>query len=252
MNYSICIDALYNGRDFLEGMREIKEAGFEAFEFWSWWDKNIDEIATEKEKLDLSVTAMCTKFFSLVDPTQHEAYLAGLMESIEVAKILGCSMLISQVGADTGKPREQQHKALCEGVKRAVGILKENEITLVLEPLNTAVDHVGYYLSSSKEAFEIVSEVGSEYVRILFDIYHQQITEGDIIRNIRKNISKIGHFHAAGNPGRHELDTGELNYPNIFKMIQQTEYKGYMGLEYFPEKAVLEGLRKLPALSNIR
>lgn len=246
MNYSVCIDALYGGRDFLEGMREIKEAGIEAFEFWSWWDKSIDKIATEKEKLGLSVAAMCTKFISLVDPTQHEAYLAGLKESIEVAKILGCRTLISQVGADTRKPREEQHKSLCESVKRAVEILEENEITLVLEPLNTAVDHIGYYLSSSKEAFEIVSEVGSENVRILFDIYHQQITEGDIIRSIRENISRIGHFHAAGNPGRHELDTGELNYTNIFQMIRQTEYKGYIGLEYFPEKPVLDGLRKLP------
>ena len=100
-------------------------------------------------------------------------------------------------------------------------------------------------MSSSAEAFEIIEEVGSDRVKVLFDIYHQQITEGDLIRNIRENISRIGHFHAAGCPGRHELDTGELNYPNIFHAIREAGYTGYVGLEYFPEKPVLEGLRKL-------
>ena len=246
MNYSVCIDALYHGKDFVEGMRETKEAGLDAFEFWSWWDKEIDQIVEEKEKLGLTVAAMCTKFFSLVDPKEHESYLAGLEESIAAAKKLGCKTLISQVGADTGEAREKQYAALLQGVKKVVPVLEENGITLVLEPLNTAVDHAGYYLSSSKEAFLLAKEAGSENVKILFDIYHQQITEGDVIRSIRENISLIGHFHAAGNPGRHEIDTGELNYPNIFRVIQETGYTGYMGLEYFPVKPALEGLQKLP------
>lgn len=243
MKYSVCIDALYQGRDVLEGIRETKEAGIGAVEFWSWWDKDIERIAAEKERLHLEVAAICTKFASLVDPSQHEAYLEGLRESIEAARRLGCRRLISQVGADTGKAREQQRAALCQGAKRAAKLLEGTGITLVLEPLNTAVDHVGYYLSSSTEAFEIIEEVGSERVKVLFDIYHQQITEGNIIRNIRGNISKIGHFHAAGCPGRHELDTGELNYPNIFQTIQEAGYAGYIGLEYFPERPASEGLR---------
>lgn len=246
MNYSVCIDALYSGRDFLEGMREVKEAGIGAFEFWSWWDKDLEAIAAEKSRLGLTVAAMCTKFVSLVDPAQHEEYLAGLKESIEAAKKLDCTTLISQVGADTGKPREEQRRALCEGLKRAAPLLEESGITLVVEPLNVAVDHAGYYLSSSQEAFEIAEEVGSERVKILFDIYHQQITEGDVIRRIEKNISLIGHFHAAGNPGRHELDTGELHYPNIFRAIRETGYDKYIGLEYFPLEPALDGLKKLP------
>ena len=246
MNYSVCIDALYLGKDFLEGMRETKEAGIGAFEFWSWWDKDLDAIAAEQERLGLKTAAMCTKFVSLVDPSQHEAYLAGLRESIEAARKLGCSTLISQVGSDTGRPREEQHRALCEGLKKAAPLLEESGITLVVEPLNVAVDHAGYYLSSSKESFDIVREVGSERVKILFDIYHQQITEGDVIRSIENNISLIGHFHAAGNPGRHELDTGELNYPNIFRAIRETGYHQYVGLEYFPLEPAADGLKKLP------
>ena len=250
MKYSVCIDALYHGRDFLEGMREVREAGIGAFEFWSWWDKDVPGIAAEKERLGLEVAAICTKFTSLVDPAGHEAYLAGLRESIEAAKRLGCRRLISQVGADTGGDRAKQHRALCEWTKRSALTLEGTDMTLLLEPLNTAVDHKGYYLSSSGEAFALIEEVGSDRVKVLFDIYHQQITEGSIIRNIRENISKIGHFHAAGCPGRHELDTGELNYPNIFRAIRETGYRGYMGLEYFPEKPALEGLKKIAEKNN--
>lgn len=245
MEYSVCIDALYGGRDFFEGMCETKESGISGIEFWSWWDKDIKKIAAEKERLKLSVAAMCTKFFSLVDPTQHEAYLAGLKESIMVAKDLDCHILISQVGADTGQPRQEQYGYLCEGVKKAAEVLENSGITLVLEPLNTRVDHAGYFLSASKEAFAIVKEVNSRNVKVLFDIYHQQITEGDVMRRICENSTLIGHFHAAGNPGRHELNTGELNYPNIFRAIQETGYMGYVGLEYFPVASPLEGLKQL-------
>lgn len=245
MNYSVCIDALYQGKDFLESMREVKDIGFTAFEFWSWWDKDIAAIAKLQEELGLTTAAMCTKFISLVDSSQHEYYLSGLKDSIEAAKKLKCRTLISQVGADTGESRQKQYQVLCDGVKKVVPVLEENNIMLVLEPLNTAVDHAGYYLSSSKEAFEIVDEIGSKNVKILFDIYHQQITEGDVTRTIQNNIQKIGHFHAAGNPGRHELDVGELNYPNIFQVIQDNDYNGYIGLEYFPLQPAKIGLEKL-------
>ena len=246
MNYSVCIDALYSGKDFLEGMREIKDIGIRAFEFWTWWTKDLDAIAAEKSRLGLTLAAMCTKFVSLVDPAQHEAYLAGLKESIEAAKRMDCPILISQVGDDTGKPRAEQHRALCEGLKRAASMLEKSGITLVVEPLNTAVNHPGYYLSSSREAFDLVREVDSKQVKILFDIYHQQITEGDVTRSIENNISLIGHFHAAGNPGRHELDTGELNYPHIFQAIRKCGYDRYIGLEYFPLRPAIDGLKKLP------
>ena len=99
MNYSVCIDALYQGKNVLEGIRETKEAGIGAIEFWSWWDKDLGRIASERERLHLEVAAICTKFASLVDPSRHEVYLEGLKESREAAKRLGCRRLISQVGA---------------------------------------------------------------------------------------------------------------------------------------------------------
>ena len=124
-------------------------------------------------------------------------------------------------------------------------MLEESGVTLVVEPLNIYVDHIGYYLSSSKEAFAIIEEVGSPYVKVLFDIYHQQINEGDILRHMLPNLEKIGHIHCAGSNGRHELDNGELNYPYLFKKLAEAGYDRYVGLEYFPERDPADSLKDL-------
>ena len=124
-------------------------------------------------------------------------------------------------------------------------MLEDAGVTLVIEPLNELVNHAGYYLIRSDEAFQIIDEVGSPRVKVVFDIYHQQISEGHVINNITKNIDKIAHFHAAGNPGRHELTIGELHYPSIFQVIQNTDYTGYVGLEYWPINDPLAGLKEV-------
>lgn len=244
MNISVCLDAVYNGKDFIESMQEIKELGIKKFEFWSWWDKgNLNEIDKLKNQLSLEISAFCTRFVSLVDEHKRAEYIEGLKESIDTAKFLGCKKLITQVGNDLGTAREEQREALTEGLKACVPFLEKADISLLIEPLNILADHKGYYLYSSDEAFEVIDEVGSPYVKVLFDIYHQQVTEGNVIRRISDNIDKIGHFHAAGNPGRHELYFGELNYFEIFKAIDALGYKGDIGFEYFPLEAPAKGIK---------
>jgi hydroxypyruvate isomerase len=227
-------------------MKEVKKAGLDSFEFWGWWDKDTDAILKAKNELALTLSAMCTRMISLVDEEKRGEYLAGLKESIETAKKLGCAMLITQSGNElTDRPRPRQQESLAAGLKACVPMLEASGITLVFEPLNTLVDHKGYYLWSADEAFEIAEGVGSPYVKVLFDIYHQQITEGNIISRITRNIGKIGHFHCAGNPGRNELWKGEINYPEIFKVIDASGYNGYLGLEYFPLDDAAAGLAAL-------
>jgi hydroxypyruvate isomerase len=136
------------------------------------------------------------------------------------------------------------------GLKAAAPLLEEAGITLLLEPLNGKINHAGIYLESSDEGFEILREVGSPNVKLLFDIYHQHITEGDIIRRITSNIDLIGHLHCAGNPGRHELDSGELDYIRIFKALDDAGYKGYGGIEYFPLHPAEEGLKQLRKMAG--
>lgn len=245
MHLSVCIEAVFNGRDFIESMKTTKDTGIDAFEFWTWWDKDIGAISRQKEKLGLETAALCTKFISLTDPAQRQEYLIALRETITVTKQLQCKIIISQVGDEIpGVPRKDQHDRLVRGLRECAPMLEDHGVTLVFEPLNTTVNHPGYYLWSSDEAFEIQEEVGSRNVKVLYDIYHQQIMEGNLISRITANISKIGHFHTAGNPGRHELDKGELNYREIFKAIGQAGYTGYAGLEYFTAEDPIVGLKR--------
>lgn len=243
---SVCIDAVLSELAIDEAVALVAESGIGAFEFWGWWDKDLDVVRAARDKHSMQISACCTKFISLVDPATREDYLVGLVESIEAAQSIGCSTLISQVGDfRKGVSRDEQHDCLVEGLREAAPILENAGITLVIEPLNELVNHPGYYLIRSDEAFEIIDKVGSPAVKIVFDIYHQQISEGNVISNLISNIDKIAHFHAAGNPGRHELTRGELHYPSIFDAISNTNYDGFVGLEYWPKDDPLEGLKEI-------
>ena len=245
MNFSVCVDAVFNGNDFIEAMKMIKHAEIDTIEFWSWGNKDIKEIRAAKESLGMQVFAFCTKCLNLVNPDHRELYLEGLLESVEIAKELGSSHIITTVGDEIpNMSREEQHKSIINGLKACLPILEQNGITLLVEPLNIIVDHAGYYLYSSSECADIIRSVNSPKVKMLFDIYHQQITEGNLIFNITEYFDCIGHFHAAGNPSRNELYKGEINYRNIFKKIDSLGYKGYIGLEYFPICDAIEGIKK--------
>jgi hydroxypyruvate isomerase len=257
MEYSVCVDLLYFDLDYfgadpkniIKGMNLAKEAGFGGIDFFNWRRKDIDTISQAKNKLKLEITALATDFINLCDPTLRASYLEALKESLEAAKRLDCKIIISQAGWEIeGVSREDQHKSLIKGLEESALILEETDVTLVVEPLNTLVDHPGYYLWSSKEGFQIIDEVGSPRIKLLYDMYHQQIMEGNLIANITKNIDKIGHLHAAGIPGRHEITAGEINYKEVFKAIENTGYQGYCGLEYVPTKDVLTGLKEAAAL----
>lgn len=242
---SVCIDAVFEDIAKSEAIARVKACGIDAFEFWGWWDKDLAEIEDAASEHAMKIAACCTKFISLVDPATRDAYLDGLGESIDAAKRLGCPTLISQVGDfRPDVSHEEQHDCLVEGLRQAAPMLEQADITLVFEPLNDLVDHEGYYLVRSEQAFAIVDQVSSERVKVVFDIYHQQISEGNVIRNATENIGRIGHFHAAGNPGRNELTRGELNYAEIFRAIRESDFEGYVGLEYWPIDDVESGLKE--------
>jgi len=243
MKLSVCFEAFNFGEDYKTRVKALAEAGYRDLEFWTWGNKDINVLKSFKEEYSLNFTAFCTKSGNLVDPGKHEEFKQGLIESIAVAKELDCKRLITLSGDELeGVDRCTQHESIVSGLKNVVPLLEENDITLVLEPLNTRVDHKGYYLWDADEAFEIIDKVGSDNVKILFDIYHQQIMQGDLLRRIEANINKIGHFHAAGNPGRGHPSSGEINYSQMAKAIDSFGYSGYIGMEYFNHEPILEGL----------
>jgi len=235
---SACVEAVFNKGPFEQRIDEVKKVGLTAFEFWSWSgkDKDIEAIAKKKDELGLEVAAFsCNTGGALVAAGSKDKFVPALKESLAIAKKLACKRMIVTVGQEIqGTPREEQHKNIVEALKAGAPVAEEAGITLCLEPLNILVNHKGYYLSTSLEGFQIIDEVGSPNVRLLFDIYHQQITEGNVINNITHNLQKIGHFHVADVPGRHEPGTGEINYFNVFKAIAKTDYSAFVGLEMWP------------------
>lgn len=127
--------------------------------------------------------------------------------------------------------------------RRAADLLEKTELTIVIEPLNP-INHAGYFLALSDEAAEIMAAVGSNHVKILFDIYHQQISEGNLINNIRAYWDFIGYFQVGDVPGRNEPGTGEINYRNVFKAIYDKGYRGILGMEHGLSVPGKEGLLK--------
>ncbi|MDR1252728.1 MAG: TIM barrel protein [Treponema sp.] len=245
MEFSICIDSVFNGIDSLEALDAIRDYGFCAYEFWFWKNRELEAMRKKADRLGMSCRGICTSNFKLTRPEDQKEFLEGLEESIIAAKTIGASCLITQGGPDTGARASFQHRSIAAGLKAAATILKGTGVTLLLEPLNRKINHPDAYLESSDEGFELVREADSENVKLLFDIYHQQISEGDVIRRMTANAGLIGHVHCAGNPGRHELDTGELDYPRIFKALKEAGYNGCLGIEYFPAEEPEAGLRRL-------
>lgn len=242
MRFSVCIDQIFPQLPPVEAMERVHALGFSAVEFWGWGGKELDAMVETKEKTGLAIAAFCTSFFQLTTPSKRQEYIEGLCASIEKAKQCGCKILITQPGDDTGAPREEQLASMAEGLRACAPYLERAGVTLAVEPLNR-IDHPRCFLSSSREAFWLTREVASPRVKILFDLYHQQMTEGNLIPTIEANIGQIAHFHAAGCPGRHEPQTSALDYRALLGAIEHTGYEGYVGLEYVPALPVDESLK---------
>ena len=160
------------------------------------------------------------------------AFLESFKESVAVAKALNVPNIIATTGNERFDVSREEQFEICVGtLKEMAKIAEDNDLMIVVEPLNILVNHMGYYLVTTEEAAKMIRAVDSPKCRILFDIYHQQISEGNVIRNIRNNIDLIGHFHIGDNPGRNQPGTGELNYANIFKAIQETGYDRWLAFE---------------------
>ncbi|WP_165822414.1 hydroxypyruvate isomerase family protein [Paenibacillus montanisoli] len=238
MIFSPCIDIIFSHHDlsFSEKVRKVHKLGYSAYEFWSWTDLDLNEVENVQNELGIKAATFIANASPLIHPNYRSHYEEEVIRSIAVAQRLGTKNLLTLTGWQTYDeiPRESQYQSIVEGLKRVAPHLEQSGITIVLESLNE-FDHPGYFLRSSQEAFSIIDEVGSPNIKVLFDIYHQQISEGNLTPNIINNLDKIGYFHIADHPGRNEPGTGEINYHNILRAIEQAGYTGFLGLEYKPE-----------------
>lgn len=245
MRYSCCIEMMFTELPFVDRIQAARRAGFEFIEFWTWQDKDIPAVERALTDSGMKVSIFQGNTVGrMVDPAERDAYLEGVRLSLPVAKRLGCQTLFLMsdiMGPDRSVEApplpllpEDKRRATVEVLKALAPIGEAWGITFVIEPLNTLVDHAGYSLSSSSEALAIVREVASPRVRLLYDAYHMQIMEGNVIETIRRGAGWFGHFHVADVPGRNQPGTGELNYRNILRALGATGYQGAVGFEFNP------------------
>jgi hydroxypyruvate isomerase len=251
---SVCLEPIYPKLPVEERIAKIAEAGYKCVEFWhpeGTWDGV--EVRTDWAKDAAALRRACRQCgvalndFAMhawdgsiggspVKPQDRSRYIEQIRKMIAFAEAADCRKGITLSGTvDPALSRTEMRKNLEAALAEAVKLAERADFTLLLEPLNTLVDHPGYYLDSSAEAVEIVRAIGSRHLKILYDVYHMQIMEGNLLATIEKNIAWIGHFHAAGVPGRGELFGSELNYTVILAKIESLGYQGAFGLEYFPK-----------------
>ncbi len=253
LRFSVCVEMIFSDLPFEDRLDAVADAGFQAIEFWRWRNKDLQAIKKRADRLGLQIAAfVCEAPGSLVNPADRDGWVAGARESIDIACEIGVSTLIVTTGNELEDiSRWAQHDSIVAGLRAVAPYAEQRGVTLVLEPLNVLVDHKGYYLYSSQEGFDIVRAVESPAVKLLYDIYHQQITEGFLIETIRQNIGLIGHFHVADVPGRHEPGTGEINYQNVFAAIDEAGYQGWVGLEFRPSADPRQALERVKQLASL-
>jgi hydroxypyruvate isomerase len=175
----------------------------------------------------------------------HDRLEKSVREHVDFAAANGLPSVIVFSGNRRGMSDDEGLANCVEGLKRVVGHAEEKKVTICMELLNSKVNHADYMCDRTPWGVELVKQVGSPRFKLLYDIYHMQIMEGDVIRTIQDNKEAFGHYHTGGNPGRHEIDeTQELNYPAIVKAIIDTGYDGYLGQEYIPAREPLASLEQ--------
>ena len=255
MKFSACIETLYPQLSFTDRIAAAKKDGLSAIEFWSFAGKKLPEIGKACAANDMPIAACCISTtdeekslrfgaLGLIDYYSPALFAELCKESLEVAMQYGIKNLIVCPGADN-PAQDTAHKDeyLTQSLIYAAEIFKDTPVTLVVEPLNLT-NHPGSYLTRSDHAARILQKVNSPKVKLLFDIYHQQMTEGNLTANILGMLPHIGHFHMADVPGRHEIGSGEINWNYLLHQIETAGYDGYFGLEYLPTIDTSAGLPK--------
>lgn len=239
--FAVNIEMWWKKLPFLDRIRKTAAYGFPAVEFWPWQSKDVDAVAALCRELNVAVAQFTAWGFKpgLNDPANHRAFVDAIRSGCQVAKKLDCK-LMTVVGGDDqpGMTQEEMHQNIIRGLKMAAPIAEDHDVTLILEPMNIRVDHKGHCLYGSAPAIRICNEVGSSHVKINWDLYHMQITEGDLCGHLREGFKagQIGYLQLADHPGRNEPGTGEVHYNRVLREAHDLGYRGFLGLECRPRE----------------
>ncbi len=247
--FSANLTMLFTEVDFLDRFARAARAGFTAVEFMFPYAYEADELAAKLERNGLTQV-----LFNLPAgrweagergiaslPDRVGEFQEGVGRAVEYAKALKCSRINCLVGLTPNLPEKRIRKTLVDNLRFASKILAQEDIRLLIESVNTR-DIPGFHLSSTAQALSLIGEVDHPNLLYQYDVYHMQVMEGNLTETVKNNLDKIAHIQIADNPGRHEPGTGEINFRNLLRFIDEAGYKGFIGCEYKPLKTTEEGL----------
>jgi len=196
------------------------------------------------DALGISVDATSGMTLGFADPGGVDAYIAELKQLMEAAQYVRCRRLILLSGKRLSSSNDEaQGRASIETLKRAADMLEAAGMDAVIEPIDR-LENPSIWMDSVDQAFAIAHAVGSPKIKVLYDLYHEQRGQGNLIEKLEKSIEKVGLIHVADVPGRHEPGTGEINYDNIYRRLGELHYNGMIAMEFYPTGDVVETLRR--------
>ena len=246
---SVMLWTVFQKLPFEERLEKVAEAGYHAVElvgseYKNWSDEDFRRANRKRRELGITFDVTAGLAHGVADPDAREAFLSDLRQALPAMEKIECPAIIVMSGnVVPGMSREDQHQSCIEGLKRAAEIAEKKDITILLENIDLE-ENPRYYLWSVAEGFEIISRVGHPRVKFLYDFFHEQISEGNLIEKLEKNIDKVGLMHVADVPGRHEPGTGEINYTNIYKKLAMLKYDRYVAMEFIPTGDPVASLRR--------
>ena len=241
---------LFTEHPFLDRFERAAQAGFAAVEFLFPYAYAVGDI---KDRLDANRLTLVLHNLPAGDwdagergvaclPGREDEFRAGVAQAIAYAKTLGVTQLNCLAGkAPAGADESVLRATFVANLKYAAAALKEAGLRLLVEPINT-YDIPGFFLSRTRQALEILDDVGADNLFVQYDIYHAQRMEGELAATMQQHLARIGHIQLADNPGRHEPGTGEINYPFLFDLLDRLGYAGWIGCEYKPAASTEAGL----------
>lgn len=254
MKADVLVDLFFTDRPWEHRIEAIAECGYRAIETWQGQDPDVlARMHRAGRDCGVDLVSIVVNFdgednVAPIRPENLQRFLDRVSRCADHALAAGCSSGIVTTGRTVeGRPRAGQFEALVDALRAAGEQVAGRGFRLTLEPLNTHVDHPGYFMDDRHEGIEAVRRVALPNVRLLYDIYHMSIMTGNHAVFIEEHIKGIGHFHLAGTPGRHEPARGETNYPFLLQRAVEAGYTGYVGLEYKPLMPHAESLRETRA-----
>jgi hydroxypyruvate isomerase len=244
---SVMLWTIYNDLPFEQRLERVAEAGYHAVElvgeFKDWKKQDFANARRKKRELKIEFDGTTGVWLPLADASAREPFLKSLREFIPTMRELECVRLIMQTGdAVPGISRSEMRANCIETLKRGGEIAAENNIELLIENIDPE-ENPKYFLTLSTEGFEIVRSVANPHVKFLYDFFHEQISAGNLIAKLEKNIDLVGLVHVADVPGRHDPGTGEIYYPNIFRKLGELGYSRYVAMEFKPVGESVAALR---------